>query len=132
MFPSSPHNYEGYDRNIKIDVTLTILTILFLIFMFNYREIKMYIMNLIIKFMLRDEYIEEIYMDKWLIITKKSNNQSIIVPYNSDLIFEEKIITIDNRELKIRRGFDIDSLNINYQSDKTTQVEEIDNIDFIE
>lgn len=108
--PLITYETSTVERNVTFDIIFTLVCIASLVVMINFENIKKYFISKLVLEVTKQNYVEEVINDSLLIITFERNGESVIVPYNEDLIFDPQIVTINGKVYNIRRGVDISNI----------------------
>lgn len=84
------------------------------LYVFVFRYVKQIIIKKLASHCIKNDTHVEI-SDNFFLVTF-SNGESIIAPYNEDLIYDERKVAIDingkTKKIKLKRGFDLSKLNL--------------------
>lgn len=105
--PLITYEISTAERNVTFDIIFTLICVTSLIVMINFENIKKYFISKLVLEVTKQSYTEEVIKDRLLVITFERNGESVIVPYNEDLIFDPQVVTINGKVYNIRRGVDV-------------------------
>lgn len=96
--------------SLTLSLTIAVIFVTSITLSYMYQKIKEYIIKNLLASLNSDVNIE--LLDTFFLITFK-NGESVMVPYNEDLIYDEKKITLNikgkERIILLKRGFDFSS-----------------------
>lgn len=108
--PLITYEISTAERNVTFDIIFTLICVTSLIVMINFENIKKYFISKLVLEVTKQSYTEEVIKDRLLVITFERNGESVIVPYNEDLIFDPQVVTINGKVYRIRRGADVSNI----------------------